>query len=60
MPRAEISGWLEEGQELVRTVPVICPKCGKKLWKTDASRLIGIIVVGCKDSRCRWCEIYDA
>jgi hypothetical protein len=60
MPHAEISGWLEVGEEVKFTIPKECPKCAKKLSKVDSSYLCGIIFVYCSDSKCRFCEIFFA
>jgi hypothetical protein len=60
MPKAVIDGWVEIGEEVKKTLPTKCPKCGKKLSKTDASILIGIILVFCSNYKCRWCEEFTA
>ena len=63
--KADLEGWVEVGKMPTRIVPIFCPKCGRKLHKTDAGRLCGIIFVYCngpqltKDS-CRWCEEFRA
>lgn len=59
MPKAEINGWLEVEEEATKTIPDKCPKCGKSVWKTDVQRTLGYILVGCKNSTCRWCEEYE-
>lgn len=60
MIKVKIDGWVEEGEEIKTNLPKKCPKCGKKLSKTDSSRLCGIIFVFCTNLRCRWAEIYEA
>jgi hypothetical protein len=57
MVELEINGWSDNEEEYTN-VPRKCPKCGGDLWKTDALRILNELVVGCKDTRCRWVEIY--
>lgn len=59
MPKAEIVGWLEVGEKINKSIPTKCPKCGKGIWKTDVQKTLGYILVGCKDSTCRWCCEYS-
>jgi hypothetical protein len=58
----EISGWAEEGEEFTN-VPKVCPKCGNKLQKTDALKLVNILFVWCPIrlgfKSCMWSEIYE-
>jgi hypothetical protein len=69
--KAEIDGWVEEGETPKRTIPLHCPQCGKKLHKVDCSRLNGQIWVFCehgflpdedgyKVKPCLWCAVFDA
>ena len=60
MSKVVIDGWVEVGEEVKKSIPTKCPKCGKKLSKTDASRLIGIILVFCMNYKCRYAEEYTA
>ena len=66
MPVVEIDGWITpDNFNPKKGIPRKCPKCGGRLHKTDATRLIGIIFVYCMYGRidgkpCRWCEIYEA
>lgn len=53
-------GWVEaDDDELYTNVKKVCPKCGKKLSKTDALKYCGIIFVYCMDSKCRFAEVYE-
>jgi len=56
----EIDGWIEndEKKKVKTGIPSKCPKCGSKLWKTNALQSCGIYWVGCQNLKCRWCEIY--
>jgi hypothetical protein len=58
----EINGWVDEGEEFTN-VPTHCPKCGNKLQKTDALKLVNILFVWCPSRltahHCGWCEIYE-
>lgn len=58
--KAIITGWLDKGEEIKRSVPLICPKCGKKLHRVDISRILGLVYVFCLDNKCRWCESFEA
>ena len=40
------------------SIPQKCPKCGSKLWHTNAVDACGIYMVGCVNRKCRWCEMY--
>jgi hypothetical protein len=41
-------------------IPTVCPKCGKTLWKVNALQTsYPVILVGCRDSKCRWSEEYE-
>lgn len=59
MPISSIDGWVEEGEDIKKTVPINCPKCGKRLNKVDARNLCGILFVYCLNSTCRYAEIYE-
>jgi len=56
--KLKIKGWIEDGEQY-SNIPNKCPKCEGKLWRTDALSLCNILMVGCKDSTCRWCRIYS-
>lgn len=65
MPRAEIDGWVtNDTKNPSLGVPRKCPKCGGRVSKTDAQRLLGYIFVWCNgtghkiDLPCRWCDFY--
>jgi NAD-dependent DNA ligase len=62
MVQLEIDGWVEEGKEATN-VPTHCPKCGHKLQKTDALKLVNILFVWCPvtlmSGNCRWVEEYS-
>ena len=60
MPIAKIDGWVEEGEDVKKSIPTKCPKCGKKLSKTDATRYCGMIFIFCSDPKCRWAEEFTA
>ena len=63
MPQAQIKGWLSEDEPIQKALPTKCPKCGKHLLRTDASRLCGLIAVYCKGTPMEpfhWGEIYTA
>ena len=71
MTKIEIDGWVTSRDKHPKTgIPRLCPKCGGKLHKTDASRLCGIIFVYCVNGKlpdkdgfklkpCMWCDIYE-
>jgi hypothetical protein len=54
----EIKGFVEEDEEPTNVIKK-CPKCGSDMWKTDALKLLNQLVVGCKNTRCRYCVIYE-
>ena len=35
-----------------------CEKCGGRVWIVNAVEECGLYMVGCRDTRCRWCEVY--
>ena len=61
----ETNGWIEEGKDdNYSNIKVYCPKCGRKLHRTDASKLCGLIFVYCDSPKlsknsCYWCELYE-
>jgi hypothetical protein len=57
MSKLELSGWVDS-YESRWNVPSECPCCKGSLSKVDAIGLIGVMFVWCKDSKCRWCELY--
>ena len=40
-------------------IATVCPKCGSNLWFTNAVDACGLYWVGCRNLRCRWCEVYE-
>ena len=56
--KLEVKGWIENDEEEYTNIPKVCPKCGSRLWRTDALSLCNVYLVGCKDSKCRWSEMY--
>jgi hypothetical protein len=50
----ETQGWVEEGEEPERTIPLKCPKCGAKVHVVDASRLCGLIAAYCTANNLHW------
>lgn len=57
--KLEVSGWIDKDGEQYTNIPKVCIKCGGTLWRANALQLCGIYMVGCKNSKCRWCEIYE-
>lgn len=58
MSKLELEGWVDKYEDRWK-LPKECPVCKGQLSKTDAIGLIGIMFVYCKDSRCRWCCIFE-
>ena len=52
--KLELKGWVDK-DERKWSIEDKCPICGGEVSKTDAIGLIGIILVCCKNSKCRWC-----
>ena len=60
MPKIKLEGWIKSGsrKKKVSNVPKKCPKCGSKLWRTDALKTAGVYWVGCSNPICRWQDVY--
>lgn len=56
--KLDLKGWVDKGEKKWNII-TNCPKCNSKLSRTDAIGLIGVIFVYCKNSRCRWAELYQ-
>jgi len=48
-------GWIDSDEEKTNNIPDKCPKCGHPLWVVNAANLLGIYLVMCRNSQCRWC-----
>jgi len=54
-----VHGWIEDDKTKPTNVPDRCPKCKGELWRTDALKINNTYIAGCKNSRCRWCEVFQ-
>jgi len=56
--KLEFKGWLNN-EDKKWNIPSECPICKGKLGKVDAIGLIGVMFIYCKNSKCRWSQIYE-
>lgn len=58
--KIKLKGWVEaDDKEPVSNIPKRCKYCNEKMCKVDALQILGLYMVWCPNSRCRWCVIFE-
>lgn len=59
LKKIEIDGWIEVNEKPKNNIPKVCPKCNRKLNRTNVLSSCGWFFVYCMNLKCRWSEIFE-